>query len=165
MIYDFLLEIFYTYNINLSEIETIDQALKTVDLAEERYQKDRNSKLSHEEETLEATRKLIEEENFEQAIAKLEELRDNQDINVETRELKDLTIEKFINRERNKAAKIFLMAKRTTDPAKKAELLLSSYKILKALIKKYPSSNLIQKLNDHSKKVREELVKLGKDPG
>ena len=148
-----------------SEIETIDQALKTVDLAEEKYQKEQNTILTHEEETLQAARRLIEEENFEQAIAKLEELRDDRETNIDAKELRELTIEKFINHERNKAAKLFLMAKRSTDPGRKEELLLSSYKILKSLIDKYPSSTLINKLNNHLNKVRQELVKLGKDPG
>ena len=148
-----------------AEIETIDQALKTVDLAEERYLIEQNASLSHEGETLKMAKKLIEEENFEQAIAKLEEIKDNQDIDMETQELKELTIEKLINNERNKAAKFFLLAKKSANPVKKKELLLSSYNILKVLIDKYPSSNLINKLKKNLQKVNDELAKLDKDPG
>ena len=146
-------------------METIDQALETLEQAEERFQKEEDTMALTENTTLQMARKLIEEENFEEAIAKLDELRDDQGMTSETRELKDLAIEKLINRKRNKAAKLFLLAKNTGDRAKKEELLLSSYKILQALIEKYPSSNLINKLNNHIKNVKKELVKLGVDPG
>ena len=146
------------------EIEAIDQALKTVDLAEERFQQGKNAKLAHEKETLIMARKLIEEEDFEGAITRLDELRDDQDMTAEMRELKEAAIEKLINRERNKAAKYFLMARKTSDLTKKEELLLSSYHILKGLIEHYPSSSLIDKLNDNMEIVTEELAKLGKAP-
>ena len=148
-----------------SAIETIDQALKTVDLAEEKYQKEVKTPLSPERETMELAIKLIEEENFEEAITKLNEIQDEPEISSETQKLKELAIERLINRERNKAAMIFLQAKKTSEPAKKEELLISSYNILKSLIEKYPSSNLLEKLNDHLQKVKDELVKLKKETG
>lgn len=146
------------------EMETVDRALETLELTEERFQQEKNNRAFSENETLKLARKLIEEENFEEAVAKLEELRDDRDMTSETKELKDLAVEKLINRKRNKAAKLFLMAKNTSDPAKKEELLVSSYKILQTLIEKYPSSNLINKLNDHIKNVKEELAKMGIEP-
>jgi hypothetical protein len=146
------------------ELEIIDQALKTVDLAEERYLQEKSAKLSYEKETLKLARKLIEEENFEEALTKIETLRDAQNMTPEMNELKRVATEKLIKRERNKAAKYFLMARKTADPAKKEELLLSSYDILKALIERYPSSPMIEKLNDNLRTVREQLTKLGKDP-
>ena len=82
----------------------------------------------------------------------------------EMQELKRVATEKLIKRERKKAAKYFLMARKTRDPAKKEELLLSSYDILKGLIEHYPSSPMLEKLNGNLKTVREELNKLGKDP-
>ena len=146
------------------ELEIIDQALKTVDLAEERYLQEKSAKLSYEKETLKLARKLIEEENFEEALTKIETLRDAQNMTPEMNELKRVATERLIKRERNKAAKYFLMARKTADPAKKEELLLSSYDILKALIERYPSSPMIEKLNDNLRTVREQLTKLGKDP-
>jgi len=146
-----------------TELETIDQAFKTVQVAEERYQKRKITSVIHGEETLKLATKLIEEEKFEEAISKLEELKENQDFTYETKEIKKLAIEKLINRERNRAAKIFLLAKKTNDPAKRKELLVSSHTILKALIGKYPSSSLIDKLNRHIKSVENELSKLGND--
>ena len=76
------------------------------------------------------------------------------------KKIKDLAIDRLINRERNRAAKIFLMAKKAEDPEKRKELLLSSYDILIILIERYPSSSLINKLNDHLQKVRDELDRL-----
>jgi hypothetical protein len=148
----------------VSKIETIDHALKTVEMAEEGFEKEKNSELTQEKETIELAKKLIEEEHFEEAISKLEELKGDQDTAAEVKALKDLAIEKYINQERNRAAKLFLKARRTTDQARKEELLLSSYEILEALIEKYPTSNLVAKLNDHIGKVREELGKLGIEP-
>ncbi len=146
------------------ELEIIDQALKTVDLAEERFLQEKSARLSYEKESLKQAQKLIEEENFEEALAKLETLRDAQGMAPEIKELKRVATERLIKRERNRAAKYFLMARKTADPTKKEELLLSSYDILKALIGNYPSSPMIEKLNDNLRTVREELTKLGKDP-
>ncbi len=137
------------------ELETIDQALKSVELAEERH----NEKLSHEKEGMEAANRLIEEENYEEAIKKLDSV-EGQDKNPEAKRIRDLAIENIINRDRYRAAQIFLMAKRSDDPKKKEELLLSSHKILEQLIDKYPDSSLIDKLKDNLKKVEEELEKL-----
>ncbi len=146
-----------------TELETIDQIFKTVDLAEERYKKGKITSVTHGEDTLKLAAKLIEEEKFEEAISKLEELKENQDFAHETEEIKELAIEKLINRERNRAAKIFLLAKKTNEPTKRKELLVSSHTILKVLIEKYPSSSLIDKLNSHIKSVENELKKLSKD--
>ncbi|MFH1953464.1 MAG: hypothetical protein ABIL06_17830 [Pseudomonadota bacterium] len=66
-------------------------------------------------------------------------------------------MESLINSERNRAAEIFLTAKKTKDPSKKKELLNSSCDILKALIDNYPSSPLNQKLKSHMAIVKEEL--------
>ena len=107
---------------------------------------------------------MIEEENFEEAITTLDELRDDQDMTSEMKELKGLATEELVNRDRNKAAKYFLMARKTTDPKKKEELLLASYDILKELIEQYPSSVLIKKLNYNIEIVKKELAKLGKAP-
>jgi hypothetical protein len=146
------------------ELEKIDQALSKVDRAEEEYEEEKNAKLAHEKETFELARRLIEQENYEEAISKLEALGSVQEPTLQTRALKDLATEGLINRERNKAAKYFLMARKTTDPEKKEQLLLASLDILKVLAENYPSSNLIGKVNDNIKAVRIELGKLGKYP-
>jgi len=145
------------------EIETIDEALRSVNLAEEKYQYDENMKTIQKKEVLLLARQLIEEEQFEQAITRLEDLEKNQDVTSETIRLKDLAIEKIINRERNQAAKLFLMAGEVVDPEEKEALLISSYEKLKALIDNYPSSPLNIKINNHIHKIIEALDKLRKE--
>jgi outer membrane protein assembly factor BamD (BamD/ComL family) len=66
-----------------------------------------------------------------------------------------------INRERNRAAKNFLAAKKTRDMNKKRQYLRKSYYILKSLIDKYPSSKEINKVKSNMKTVVEEMDRLG----
>ena len=145
------------------EIETIDEALRSVNLAEEKFQYDEDMKTIQNKEVLLLAGKLIEEEQFEQAITRLEDLEKNQDVTSETSKLKELAIEKIIKRERNRAAKLFLMADKAVDPEEKEALLVSSYDILKALIDNYPSSPLNVKINNHVQKIIEALDKLRKE--
>jgi hypothetical protein len=143
------------------EIEIIDQALNKVGLEEERYEREKEARNSQRKAALETVRNMIEEEKFEEAITKIEEINQTHEINAEIEALKEHAIEKLINRERNRAAKLFLEAKKTQDTLKKEEYFRSSYEILKALIEKYPSSPLNKKLESHISRVREEMDKLG----
>lgn len=139
------------------DTELLEQALKTVDLAEERYQE----ALSLEKDPTEQAMKLIEEDRLDEALKILEENGAGRSADpVKTKRLKDFTIEKLVKQERNRAAKIFLSAKGTSDLKKREELLKSSHRILKTLIEKYPSTTLINKLIDNLLKVEEELDKL-----
>ncbi len=146
------------------DVEMIDEALKGIELAEEQFEKEKRSRDTYINETIETAKNLIEEESFEEAIAKIDELQDLRGPDTESVALKNQAIEKLINRERNRAAKLFLAAKKTQDHAKKEEYLLSSYKILKATIDKYPSSSLNNKLKSHIKTLTEEMDKLGITP-
>ena len=143
-----------------AEIEIVRQALEGLETAQDRYVEDKISMLSRKKQTLKLARKLVEKEEFEEAISSLDALQTEQGKTHEITELKEQATEKLINSERNRAAKIFLTAKKTQDPAKKEEYLRSSYEILKALIDKYPLSPLNKKLKSHIKKVTEELHKL-----
>lgn len=137
------------------DTERVESALKKVETAEERFRKEQLS----EKEALAKAVKLIEEEKFEEAISELDYWIDSGSTNRDMKKIKDLAVDKLILRERNRAARIFLKAKNTIDPDRKKELLLSSLNILKKLIEKYPSSTLINKLNDHIIRVNEELEK------
>jgi hypothetical protein len=143
-----------------SQIEMLEQAIRRVELAEEKYIEEKIASISVREETLQLARKLLENEQIEEAISNLNSLEAQEEDSREIRELREQAIERLINRERNKAAKLFLAARNTEDPEKKEEYLRSSYEILKALIDKYPSSPLNEKLKDHIAKVTEELEKL-----
>jgi len=146
------------------DTELIDEALKGIEIAEEKFEKEKRSRDTYINETIETAKKLIEEESFEEAIAKIDELQNLRGPSSESMALKNRAIEKLINRERNRAAKLFLAAKKTDDRLKKEKYLLSSYKILKAIIDKYPSSPLNNKLKSHIKTLTEEMEGLGITP-
>ncbi len=147
------------------ELETIDQALKKVDMAEQEHLDGEFAQKRRFQEGMTRAKAMIEEERFEEALAELEKLEQERLGNAETRTLSEMATEKLIHQERNKAAKLYLMARNTSDPEKKEELLLSSYNKLKVLIEKYPSSSLITTLNNNLLRVRDELRKLGVNPG
>ena len=102
-------------------------------------------------------KRLIKQENFEQALAILNESGSK---SKEIEELKNKAIEGIINRERNKAAKLFLLAKETKELQKKQEYLEESYRILEALILQYPNSDLIKRVKENLARVVEELKKI-----
>jgi len=143
-----------------AEIEALEQAIKSVELAEEKYIEEKIASISMRKETLELARKLLDNEQLEEAISNLNALEPQEEDSREIRELREQAIERLINRERNRAAKLFLAARDTRDPVKKEEYLRSSYEILNALVDKYPSSPLNKKIKDHIAKVSEELEKL-----
>jgi hypothetical protein len=160
------------------ETELIDRALKDVEAAEERAQqqpktevaatepaKDLQKELQQEaqkQDSLKVASSLIRSEKYEEALLKLDEMPAS---DPEVKELKNMAVEKLINRERNKAAQLFLAASKSKDPAKKEELLTSSYNILKAVADKYPSSPLTPKVQQHMNQVTRELAKVKKGEG
>ncbi len=141
------------------EINTVDQASKKLEVAEENYLEKKISMISMKRD-MEQARKLIEEERFEEVILRLEAMESDQEETREIKELKQFAIEKLINRERNRAATVFLTAKGTDDIAKKQTYLLEALGILKALIDEYQVSSLNAKLLSNIKTVEEELNKL-----
>jgi hypothetical protein len=144
-------------------IEVIDKTLSALEVAEQKYLDDKLSLISRNKEALESARKLIEEEKFEEAISRLDEVELKEGEGQEVAVLKKLSVERLINRERNRAAKLFLAARKAQDPVEKEKLLNSSFEILKRLIEEYPSSYLNIKLKSHIKAVEDELNKLGKE--
>jgi len=136
---------------NDSEIQIIDQALKNIELTQNRIEQGEEpvNEVSEKESQSQAAA-LIEEEKYEEAMNIVEKLERQQQIpDAETKRLKDLAVEKIINRDRNRAAQLYLQARNTLDPPKKKALLQSSLDILKNLVEKYPSSYLIKRINDH----------------
>ena len=142
-------------------VEVFDQALKSLDQAEENYIEEKISGIVKRKDTLITARKLLEEEKFEEAISSIDAFTSGQEESREISELRDKAIGNLINRERNRAAKIFLAAIKSQDPEKKKKYLESSHEILNALIVKYPLSPLHDKLKSHLERVTEELKKLG----
>ena len=147
-----------------AELRIIDRALRRLEQAQEEYLEETISMISEKKEALQMARRFLDEEKYEQAISSIDSLSEREESH-EIKKLKEQAIEGLINRERNRAAKIFLTAKRTQNPAKKEEYLRSSYNILKSLVDKYPSYPLIDKVKSHINKVEKELETLGKKEG
>jgi hypothetical protein len=141
------------------EAEVLRQALSKVELAEENYLEEKISRISMKKDT-EQARRLLDEDRYEEAISKLETPESDQEENREVQELKQFAVDKLIDSERNKAAKIFLTAKETQDPVKKEKYLMEAHNILNTLILNYPSSPLSEKLKSNIKIVEDELGKL-----
>lgn len=142
------------------ESEIIDRELARIEQREEEFEEQKRIRDAYLQQTLDGAKRLIEEEKFEEAVKKLDEIKDAQDVTAESAALRERAVENHINQERNRAAEIFLAAKKTKDPSKKEELLKSSYEILNTLIDKYPSSPLNQKLKSHIAIVEREINRL-----
>ena len=137
------------------EVDLIEQALKSVDKAEEQF----NNQNNNDRLVIDDAKKLIEQEKFDEALNLLEPLVAKGG-NYEAEKLKKQAIEELINREILNAAKLKLAAKNESDIQKKRALLVSSKAILSNLIEKYPSSPQINKLKSYSLKIDDELTQL-----
>ncbi|MCP4578193.1 MAG: hypothetical protein GY846_18130 [Deltaproteobacteria bacterium] len=142
------------------ETELIDRALNNIETAETAYEESAKIKETYLKQTYESAKKSYEKEDYKEAIATLEALEKAQGLNAEAAELKGRAIESLINRERNRAAELFLEAKKTQDLEKKRALLGASYKTLKTLLEDYPQSPLKHKLMSHMNIVLKEMGKL-----
>lgn len=147
------------------EAELVDQAMKTVELAEQKLREQERLDAFQKREALLLAANLIEQEKYEQAIAEIESVLWGKELGPEAMQLQALAVEKIVARQRNEAAKLFLMARNTQDPAKKEGYLISSYNILKALVDKYPLTPLYQTINNNIKRIEEELAKVKKSAG
>ncbi len=131
--------------------EMINKAMIRLELSEEQYVN----------KTIKSVVRLLEQEKFQEAISTIKAFQAKHIERGEILRLKRKAEDGLINNERNRAAKIFLLAKNTEDPIKKAKYLQSSYDILKTLTIKYPSSPLVDRVKANMKIVSRELEKMG----
>lgn len=143
-----------------AEINLLDQAFQRVEQAEADYRVQIQSG-AVEEDPLRVAKNLIDVEEFERAIETIDALDGDESVSPEAAKLKLQATEGLINRERNRAAKLFLMSKNTQDPVKKKDYLVSSHTILKHLVDKYPLSPLNKKVKDNMDTVENEMKVLG----
>ncbi len=146
-----------------AEIEAIEQALRYLESAEEKFLQSRIAGLETKQESLASARKLLEQEKYEQAIAQIDALESEQRTNPESVALRDLAVERLINLERNRAARLFLLARGTQDPARQEAYLRMCLEILAKLDETYPLSSLNEKIKSHIATVREELARIRKE--
>ncbi len=142
------------------ETEIIDRALKNIEEMETAYEENVKVKEDYLKQTYEAAIRLYEKEDYKGVVDRLREMERTGVSDVASTNLKNRAIESLINLERNRAAELFLEAKKTNDPKKKRELLETSYKILKTLLEDYPESPLAPKLTSHINIVQGEIEKL-----
>ena len=142
------------------ETELMDRALQNLEEAESAYEESVKIKENYLKQTYESAKELYEKEDYKGAITTLEALEKMQMLNAEAADLKNRAIENLINRDRNRAAELFLEARKTKDPRKKRALLETSRKILKTLVEDYPQSPLKHKLTSHINIVEKEIEKL-----
>lgn len=143
-----------------AEIVLLDQAFQRVEQAEADFRAQGQGD-SLNEDPLETAKALIDVEEFEKAIKTINALEASESASPEATRLKTRATEGLINRERNRAAKLFLLAKNTRDPLKKKDYLLSSHAILKQLVETYPLSSLNKKVKDNMETVENEMAVLG----
>jgi hypothetical protein len=148
-----------------ADIKRIDKAMKSVEQAEERFHQEEAAALARRQKALERANRMMEQEKFDEVIEQIETLEQEGMMGTEADALRNQAIEKLVNRERNRAAKLFLMAKQAKEPSEKEALLLSSLNILKTLLDKYPSSSYNEKINRHIVIIEEELAKLRRESG
>jgi hypothetical protein len=146
-----------------TEIEEIDAALKKVRVAKDAFRRQTGLEGPSGDSELDRVKKLIEERQYEEAIKKIEGIENAKGGSPETRALKDRAIRSQIKKERNRAAKLYLMGKKARDPIRKNQYLQSSYNILKAIADKYPTSPLIATINSDMAIVSAELGTIQKD--
>ncbi len=155
--------ILYQHRLRLEEgpeAEAVDRALESLEEASTASLQAPEPEGPTVEEILKMVSAFIDGEQYEEALLKLEELKQKKNLTPEGQKLEARAIEKIINRERNKAAELFLRARSASDPAKKEELLRSSYDTLKAVSEKYPDSPLSKKVNDNMRAIENELKKV-----
>jgi hypothetical protein len=138
-------------------LEALDLAMKRVERAEDEMLLEPKGETAPEAEEIRLARQLIEEQRFEEAIARLETLGTGRAGAQDVASLKEEAVEKLIQRERNRAARLFLAAKEAQDPSQKRDYLQSSRDILKRLLMEYPSSNLYNKIKSNLEIVETEL--------
>jgi hypothetical protein len=148
-----------------AEADLVDQAMRSVEIAEQKAWEQERVDAFQKKEALEIAAGLIEQEKYEEAIAQIDSAKWGKELGPEAKQLQNMAEEKIINRQRNEAAKLFLMARNTQDPTKKEGLLVDSHNILKNLLDKYPLTPLKQTINDNIRRIEEELSKVKKGAG
>ncbi|MBN1625558.1 MAG: hypothetical protein JW944_03450, partial [Deltaproteobacteria bacterium] len=140
------------------ELAAVNNALASLDLSETEYLERLKTDT---DELIAQTTKLIEEEEYESAINMIDMVKNKGENNPEIDKKRAIAVEKLIDQERNRAARIFLAAKKTNDIRKKRELLLSARDILAGLVEEYPSSGMAVKIKSYLNSVNDELIKTG----
>lgn len=146
-------------NISASDAQAIDQALEKLDQAENAFLQERITSLG-QANTEQQIRDLLDEQKYTEAIAMIEGLTPDVVSSPKIQALRQEAVRKLINQQRNRAAELFLQARKATDPAEKKQYLQTAHDILQSLLDKYPSSSLSNEIKSNLKMVDDQLGKL-----
>jgi hypothetical protein len=146
--------------LSASESETIDQALKSVAKSEDVFLSERVASLSREKKAQENIRGLMEDEKYDEVVSEIERLKLEGIQSDELRNLELEATEKLINRDRERAAALFLKAKQAESIEEKKNYLNMSRVLLQKLLYKFPASPLQEKIKSNLDSVDEALGKL-----
>ncbi|MFH1624365.1 MAG: hypothetical protein ABID54_04315, partial [Pseudomonadota bacterium] len=139
---------------NPQEIEAVENELEILKREEE------TTKEEEEKESFLMANKLIESEEYEKAITELAKLKESTTYSQESQQMIERAIDKFAGKKRQEAAKLFLMAKNTTDLMEKKGLLVRSLELLREVIEKYPANSYSEKITKNIETVKEEILKI-----
>ncbi len=148
------------------ETEAMDRALERVERAEREALPEtmapRDVEPSSGNESLKEARRLMEMEDYEGALDILDDLDGVSGPDAaEVKALAEAATSRFIQVERDKAARMFLEAKHTTDPVEKAGLLRSSHALLRGLLDRFPRSPLAPRIESNLDTVIQEMKNAG----
>jgi hypothetical protein len=148
-----------------SEAKAIDEAIERIDLTEESFgRKNTDGGNLAIEVSLDEIRRLIEREKFSIALKRLEKADPPDGYLSEVSELRDQATTGIIRRDRDEAAREFLKARNSDSKEEKKRFLVSSYKLLKNLISRFPNSHMVPKIRDNLDTVKMEMEKIGMNP-
>jgi len=148
----------------------IDRAMERVERAEKERshgeETPEEESLTREAERLEAIRIRMESEDYEGALKELDEMGEVSDPGIaeEVEALNRTAASKLIQTERDRAARLFLEARNTSDPEEKKRCLRSSHAILHELLQRFPGSPLAPKIRSNLDTVTGEMERMGLEP-
>ena len=152
------------------ETRVIDRAMERVERAEKERSRDEATPeeglRTREARSLEEIRKRLESEDYEGALRELTDMARAPDPEIaeEVEALTDAARSKLIQRERDRAAKLFLEAKNAADLEEKETRLRSSHAILFGLLRRFPNSIFASKIQSNLDTVVGEMQRMGLEP-
>lgn len=146
------------------EKRIIDDAIESIEIEKQKSIKGPSPLETSSKDSIQIANNLIKNKRYEEAIDILNLMNKNTELENERIRLKNIAVEKLINRERNRAAKLFLLAEREKQTKRKLNLLKQAGMILRTLIEKYPESGLIPRVKNNLKRVEEEIEKINNSP-
>ncbi len=148
-----------------TETAAIDRAMDRVDRAEaalDRRTPSPSPVQPHVDEALDEAREFMEAEDYEKALARLEGLRRSPDgTNPRVKALRQRAESEFVRSGREKAAKLFLMARNAESSKEKETHLRASHSLLSELLERFPESTLAPKIRSNLDTVEEEMARIG----